>query len=226
MTEAEWLACLSPAAMFDFLRTRKFNRARNGRRRLRLVGCACIHRVHQFLTKRGRNWLAVAESIADGSSDARRVQKARAADFGPCDGQRTDHQADIAAWFALAENIMIACEAAAGSAVNTIQIDAWHRTNDQTAAKAGEQKAQAPIVRDVFGTLPFHPVTFDPRWQTADALGVAQAIYDDRAFERLPILADALMDAGCDSDDILAHCRSDGPHVRGCWVVDLVLGKQ
>ena len=54
---------------------------------------------------------------------------------------------------------------------------------------------------------------------------VAATIYDDRAFDRLPILADALEDAGCDDHDILAHCRGPGPHVRGCWVVDLVLGK-
>ena len=51
-------------------------------------------------------------------------------------------------------------------------------------------------------------------------------MHDDRAFDRLPILADALEDAGCDNADVLAHCRGEGPHVRGCWVVDLILGKQ
>jgi hypothetical protein len=55
--------------------------------------------------------------------------------------------------------------------------------------------------------------------------GVACGVYEDRAFDRMPMLADALMDAGCDSDDLLSHCRSSGPHVRGCWVVDLVLDK-
>lgn len=87
------------------------------------------------------------------------------------------------------------------------------------------RKAASLLIRDIFGN-PFRPVTFDPRWRTTDVGGVAQAIYEDRAFDRLPILADALMDAGCDNDDILAHCRSDGPHVRGCWVLDLVLGKE
>jgi hypothetical protein len=57
------------------------------------------------------------------------------------------------------------------------------------------------------------------------AVGVAQAMYESRDFAAMPILADALEDAGCDSPDVLAHCRGDGPHVRGCWVVDLVLGK-
>ena len=63
------------------------------------------------------------------------------------------------------------------------------------------------------------------RWNDGTLVRIAQAIYDNRAFDRLPILADALEDAGCDNADILAHCRGPGPHVRGCWVVDLLLGK-
>ena len=66
----------------------------------------------------------------------------------------------------------------------------------------------------------------DPRWRTSNVTALAQAIYDDRAFDRLPILADALEDAGCTDADILNHCRQPGEHVRGCWVVDLVLGKE
>ena len=81
------------------------------------------------------------------------------------------------------------------------------------------------LVRDLFSN-PFCPIAFDPRWRTSDAIGLARAIYDDRAFDRLPILTDALIDAGCDDEQVLAHCRSDGPHVRGCWVVDLVLGRE
>jgi hypothetical protein len=80
------------------------------------------------------------------------------------------------------------------------------------------------VLREVVGN-PFRPVAFDPRWLTADVVGLARGIYDHRAFDRLPLLADALMDAGCDNDDVLSHCRSGGSHVRGCWVVDLALGK-
>jgi hypothetical protein len=61
---------------------------------------------------------------------------------------------------------------------------------------------------------------------TATVLTVATGIFTDHAFDRLPILADALEDAGCTHADILGHCRGDGAHVRGCWVVDLVLGKE
>ena len=66
---------------------------------------------------------------------------------------------------------------------------------------------------------------FDPRWRTEHTVGIAAKMYEDRDFAALPILADALEEAGCDSDTILTHCREPGVHVRGCWVVDLVLGK-
>ncbi|MBL8798934.1 MAG: hypothetical protein JNM56_33930 [Planctomycetia bacterium] len=80
------------------------------------------------------------------------------------------------------------------------------------------------MLRDIFGN-PFHPVTINPAWRTLTVISLAQAIYDERAFDRLPILADALEDAGCDSADILNHCRQPGEHVRGCWCVDLILSK-
>src|SRR5262249_28763026 len=88
-----------------------------------------------------------------------------------------------------------------------------------------EVVAQVALVRDIFGN-PFRPVVCDPAWRTSDVLLMAQGIYDDRAFDRMPILADALQDAGCDNADVLNHCReANATHVRGCWVVDLVLGK-
>lgn len=83
---------------------------------------------------------------------------------------------------------------------------------------------QAGIIRDVVGN-PFRPVLLDPRWRTANVVDLVRTIDEDGAYERLPILADALMDAGCDDEQIIGHCRTDGPHVRGCWVVDHLLGK-
>jgi hypothetical protein len=99
-------------------------------------------------------------------------------------------------------------------------------TDDQRVARhAGEERAvQADLVRDIFGN-PFRPVTLDPRWLTSNVVGLARGIYEDGAFERMPLLADALLDAGCEDADILGHCRGGGPHARGCWVVDLVLGR-
>jgi hypothetical protein len=80
------------------------------------------------------------------------------------------------------------------------------------------------LIRDVFGN-PFRSVIFSPEWRTDTTLSLTLQMYDTREFSAMPILADALQDAGCDNADILDHCRGPGPHVRGCWVVDLVLGK-
>lgn len=92
-------------------------------------------------------------------------------------------------------------------------------------ARKDESSAQAAILRCIFGN-PFRSVTLDLSWLTSNVTAIAQAIYDEPAFDRLPILADALEDAGCANQDILEHCRGPGPHVRGCWVVDLLLGKE
>jgi len=80
-------------------------------------------------------------------------------------------------------------------------------------------------LRDIVGN-PFRAIALDPRLRTADTVGLARGIYEDRAFDRMPLLADALMDAGCEDEQVISHCRGGGPHVRGCWVVDLVLGKE
>ncbi|MCE9568122.1 MAG: hypothetical protein K8U57_39470 [Planctomycetes bacterium] len=87
-----------------------------------------------------------------------------------------------------------------------------------------EAAAQAALCRDIFGN-PFRPVVADPAWLTTTVVALATGIYTDRAFDRMPILADALQDAGCDTPAVLNHCRADNIHVRGCWVVDLILGK-
>ena len=82
-----------------------------------------------------------------------------------------------------------------------------------------------PFLREVFGdTLPDD--SFKAEWLTADVVGVARRCYEDRAFDSLPILADALEEAGCDHPAILGHCRGSGSHVRGCWVIDRILGRQ
>jgi hypothetical protein len=80
------------------------------------------------------------------------------------------------------------------------------------------------LVREVFGN-PFRPVTINPSWLTPTVLALATGIYADKAFDRMPILADALQEAGCDNGELLNHCRESGEHVRGCWVIDIILSK-
>jgi hypothetical protein len=87
------------------------------------------------------------------------------------------------------------------------------------------QSVACALLDDIFGN-PFYPVAFDPSWRTSAAVGLAASMYEARDFAGMPVLADALEEAGCGDADVLSHCRGGGPHVRGCWVVDLVLGKQ
>jgi hypothetical protein len=89
-----------------------------------------------------------------------------------------------------------------------------------------ERVAQCDLIRDIFGN-PFRSLSFSPAWRTSTVVSLARGMYDSRAFSAMPILADALQDAGCDNADILNHCRDpEQPHVRGCWVVDLMLGRE
>jgi hypothetical protein len=84
---------------------------------------------------------------------------------------------------------------------------------------------QVAVIRDLFGN-PFRTVSCSPEWRTDTAVSLARQMYEARDFSAMPILADALQDAGCENEDVLNHCRdTNQPHVRGCWVVDLVLGK-
>jgi hypothetical protein len=118
--------------------------------------------------------------------------------------------------------------AAAQTPSQAVAVVAWAAEEKQKGAYDAvfkdESSAQADLVRDIFGN-PFRPVSFSPEWRTSTAVALARQMYESRDFGAMPILADALQDAGCDSEEVLNHCRGPGPHVRGCWVVDLVLGK-
>jgi hypothetical protein len=91
---------------------------------------------------------------------------------------------------------------------------------------AGEELPASwrPLFDDIFGDA-FRPVRFELAWRTDTVMSLAHQVYDSRDFEFMPILADALQDAGCEDAALLNHCRGPGPHVRGCWVVDLILAK-
>jgi hypothetical protein len=88
-----------------------------------------------------------------------------------------------------------------------------------------DRRKQAELLREIIGN-PFRPVALDPAWRTPTVVALASQMYESRDFGAMPILADALQDAGCDNEEVLHHCRGPGPHVRGCWVLDLVLGKE
>jgi hypothetical protein len=94
---------------------------------------------------------------------------------------------------------------------------------------SAEWREHYALLREVFGTPVFRPVSINPdwlNWRDGTVSRLAQVIYEERRFADLPVLADALEEAGCDNTDVLDHCRGGGEHVRGSWVVDLLLGKE
>ena len=97
------------------------------------------------------------------------------------------------------------------------------------AVRQEQERIQAGLLRDLSGN-PFRrlqaPAPHVLGWNDKTVIRMAQAIYQDRAFDRLPVLADALLDAGCEDEELLAHCRSESPHALGCWAVDLILAKE
>jgi hypothetical protein len=109
------------------------------------------------------------------------------------------------------------------------QPDDRRRRDDWEAALVAdfrhEAEQQASLGREVFGS-PFRPVTVNPSWLTSTVTALARRMYESRDFGAMPVLADALQDAECDNGDLLDHCRGPGPHVRGCWAIDAILGER
>ncbi len=227
MTEDEWLVCEKPDLLLRHLKAIGATRWRRGqrRRKLRLLACAAFGQARHLLRPEyGQRAIELAERYADGAAELTELielnKELRAVRMETGSPQWT---AEVTVMWLLNDNDLTAAEVALEQSI-------WGLEREAAPAKPNLfrkalRRAQAPLVRDIFGN-PFRPAAFDPGWRTHDVVGVARGIYDERAFDRLPILADALMDAGCDHEDILAHCRSEGTHVRGCWVVDLVLARE
>ena len=119
------------------------------------------------------------------------------------------------------EAIAVATDGDSWTAIECFRFTAAASTK-AGADTTAELAAQADLLRCVFGD-PTRPIAFDPAWRTETVVGLAAALDDGRAFGNLPILADALQDAGCEEEAVLTHCRVDPHHVRGCWVVDRIL---
>jgi len=227
VTEAEWNACSDPQPMLEFLR----GKASDGK--LRMFAVACCRRHWHLLRDEPRLAIEVSELYAHGLEERRKVEAAvnaveaavkDAESFGEDDG-RAGGAIASAAWavaFTVTGSLLLDGN---DEEVQDLAWDALTRMA-KAAAEAGKEEsepsAQAELLRDIFGN-PFRPVTLDPVCLTSTVTQLAEAIYDERAFDRIPILADALEDAGCTNTDILEHCRGGGEHVRGCWVMDLLL---
>lgn len=218
VTEAEWLTCDDPLEMFSrFVRPMK-----SGRRRLDLLCIACVRLVWHLLDhpalKLPFDWLEM--------HPGERVR--------PLDG----HMGDL---FQGPAKVLYDWRYRHDLGLNTFAVhiahDLWADFYEYAFDNLGKDSdydlsvlhedpsiVLPAVMREIFGN-PFRPVMLDPEWRTTTAAALAEWIYASRDFSAMPVLADALQDAGCNNADVLDHCRGSGPHVRGCWVVELVLGR-
>jgi hypothetical protein len=246
MTEGEWWTATEPDRLIHWL----FFDCLAADRKLRLFAVACARRVEHLVEDAGiRELLDLAEESAEGWQSAGPLQSAHEEALRKSGrlaaGHPSYHPADAAR-----ECAIRAASWADGTEWRWYRDWAWYEQEDDApypswvtrwaanavggafggaedqARRDRESLAQLRLLHDIFGPLPFRDITVRPSWLTAEVRLLAQGIYDAKAFDRMPILADALQEAGCASDEVLSHCRAAGwEHVRGCWVIDLLLGR-
>jgi hypothetical protein len=220
VTEAKWLACTESIPMQVFLP------GKASERKILLSFLACCRRMwHLLADRRIRNGIEVAEQYADGQADDKEMT------------------AGLVAWGAwLYQGGQPRWIASYRSATTEIKMNIVYSLKMETAIRVVGSRAkllelgseQCALFREIIGN-PFRHVSISPSvltWNDVTMVRLAQAAYEERRLpagtldtNRLRVLADALEEAGCTSDDVLGHLRGPGPHVRGCWVVDLCLGK-
>jgi hypothetical protein len=217
MTAAGWDACRDPLRMLGYLSRCKPPRASD--RKLRLFAAACCRRVaHLLPDPRLIDVLEKLERMPDEATavkayfrvqdEAYKILRDYLTLHGPA------HYSGVAVAYATNH---VAHDAAFGAAA---------QASFTTKRAQTERTAQSRLLEDIVGN-PLRPVAVESAWRSSTVVALAQGIYAEKAFDRLPILADALQDAGCDSEDVLAHCRDPkGVHARGCWLIDRVLGKE
>ena len=227
MTEAEWLSSNYTEKLLNFLNGKVSNR----KLRLFSVGC-CKYIQHLMPEPQCQDAVSTAERFADGLVDDCSLSLAADVANRIAAANNTNSHGRYWAARAAAYSATLNAHEAAVGAVSTYYMAVLSAgpspQEDMPARNAISDNAYRlfKILRfDIFGN-PFRFVSFNPKWRTSGIFLQAQRMYDSRDFCTMPILSDALQDAGCENEDIMNHCRSEGPHVRGCWVVDLILGKE
>ena len=251
MTEDQWLSCTDPTPMLEFLRGKVSDR----KLRLFSVACvrrltglfpnAALRDVVEFGERDAdglaskQEMLRVQDSVARGGGSASTWGAGSVNTQGEASAVRAAAElamsrplprADLARRTAryaaasipdAANNREAIQSAPAGEEVRVARA-VWQAAR---AAWAAELAAQADLLREVIGN-PFCPLALDRAWLSPEVVYLARRVYEERAFEWAAELADTLAEAGCKAPDLLAHLRGPGPHVLGCWALDLVVGKE
>ncbi|HYT94756.1 MAG TPA: hypothetical protein VEL76_38925 [Gemmataceae bacterium] len=233
MTEQEWDNRDVPGPLLAFVRRRA------SARKLRLFACACGYRLwHLFEDKRSRKAVSGAERYADGlvsdrelravcdAANAAYQRRWRPADMHVSDREEPSPAAFVAVCIASAEPFGYLSQIPGSTFLDYVV--AARLAGDPELNHQAEWRALTDLLRDIVGN-PFRTATADPAWLSWNAgtvVSLASSIYEDRRFEELPVLGDALEEAGCTEEAILSHCHGIAEHVRGCWVLDLILRRK
>lgn len=224
MTEKEWLEHAVPGDMLKFLGDGA------SRRKLWLFTCNCLEYVWgSLLEKDVPAPLEQAWAAADSPGNLHALAEA---DPNSEEVVRANITSELQEWFAT-RAFDAALRPPEKRALMTLRmrvealavVSAKDKNQDTAIASRMSRSAMATFLRDIFGN-PFSPVTLDPSCRSSTVIALAQEMYDSRDFSAMPILADALEDAGLMDETILSHCRETTRHVRGCFVVDLCLCRE
>jgi hypothetical protein len=224
MTEAEWLASAGPKRLVEFMDRKASDR------QFRLFASACCRFAWDAIPdNRSREAIVVAEQLAETGGVLSHI--GNPIGMASFDAVNEAPSGEPVQKGAAAANILLTSQEwgsgeryPKGSSGVTAALLMYVEWAIDTY-NPDDLRKQAALFRCVVGN-PFRPVAFAAEWQTGTVAALAKGMYESRDFATMPILADALQDAGCDNPDILGHCHSAEPHVRGCWVVDLVLAKE
>ena len=227
MTESEWLECTDPMPMLEFLQGKASDR------KLRLFACACCRTVWDAIPLGDfRSSVLTAERYSEGLATTQELESALA-------GAENSIRYGLGRpFFPIPEGqySLYAPAYAAASAATCGENSSLHAARRVVyELERGDEGrgsfCRCDSLRDIFGN-PFRPIFLFPAWLIATVTSLAEAAYDERSLpsgeldpDRLAVLSDALEESGCDDSDILNHLRAPGPHVRGCWAVDLLLGR-
>ncbi len=248
MDEAEFNSCEDPQKILQWLH----GSGKMSARKARLFAAGvCRGAWHLLKDVRSQQAVLVAEAYADGRARGADLDAARLAAYqAATEIARASREAGIstrsplgddyyeawqylraanAATLAVEENAFEAGKSSADRIGRATGIEKYRATPQESAAQQLMEEAhrlQAALLRDLVGLLPFRPIRIDPSGPMPQVLALAQHLYDERDFARLPVLGTALSDAGCTDAEILGHCASPGPHTRGCWLIDLLLKKE
>jgi hypothetical protein len=198
MDEAEWLAGTSAFNMLNYLASQPLHR------KLLLFGCACCRRSAPLWSEPGNSEIVRRiEAFAEGEGSAQSVRRSLYA------------RAPFSNW----RRLLIA-------SAKALEDNAWGAAVRLSSSVT--ESVACELLREVIGN-PFDQATINPEWLAwngGQIVTLAQTIYDEERWQDMPVLADAVEEAGCTDERILAHCRQSDEHVRGCWLVDLLLGKE